>query len=608
MKKRIKIVGIVCLLFLTVLLLLPFAFKGKLTNLVRKQGHEIIRGDFDFSSLDVSFFAHLPKATIRLNDFWLHGEGIFQKDTLAKIDELSITVDLFSLFGKQYKVENIYLKDASFKAVVAKDGQTNWNIMKEVSEEVQPITDSSATTDFNVMLKRAVIKNMSVMYDNRQNSSLSFYDDIDMNVHAQLQNDRYELIDSSIKMKGIKAYIDGWVSILEGKDMDYDVHLKTDKAMLHLSNNLSDMNVSATELHVTPELITLAPTVITTAHSNLTINCVLRNIGNYLVGSGVLNGKMNLSSKLLDLNDFMSGEMVTKESTEETPKKVSTNRTSSSIIEIPKNIDFIVDAKIQQLNIKAMKLTQLKGQLLAKNEALTMKDLAFDMMKGQVKMNGVYTTRNVVEPSINAQLSMKHISFSKAYIESEMIKKLVPIFSHAKGTFSSSMSLDMLFNNQMNPLMNSVQGKGHISTDNLLISDVSVLDKMAKALKNPELSTLKTKDLDISFAIKDGVVTTSPFNFSVGNYKMTLGGQTGLDKTIDYRATVEFPAGQKMLGLSEVNLSIGGTFDKPLVKVDTKKLIKNLFKSGFSSLTSKDSTKKKKLLEQGKSLLKGLFK
>jgi len=608
MKKRIKIVGIVCLLFLTVLLLLPFAFKGKLTNLVRKQGHEIIRGDFDFSSLDVSFFAHLPKATIRLNDFWLHGEGIFQKDTLAKIDELSITVDLFSLFGKQYKVENIYLKDASFKAVVAKDGQTNWNIMKEVSEEVQPITDSSATTDFNVMLKRAVIKNMSVMYDDRQNSSLSSYDDIDMNVHAKLQNDRYELIDSSIKMKGIKAYIDGWVSILEGKDMDYDVHLKTDKAMLHLSNNLSDMNVSATELHVTPELITLAPTVITTAHSNLTINCVLRNIGNYLVGSGVLNGKMNLSSKLLDLNDFMSGEMVTKESTEETPKKVSTNRTSSSIIEIPKNIDFIVDAKIQQLNIKAMKLTQLKGQLLAKNEALTMKDLAFDMMKGQVKMNGVYTTRNVVEPSINAQLSMKHISFSKAYIESEMIKKLVPIFSHAKGTFSSSMSLDMLFNNQMNPLMNSVQGKGHISTDNLLISDVSVLDKMAKALKNPELSTLKTKDLDISFAIKDGVVTTSPFNFSVGNYKMTLGGQTGLDKTIDYRATVEFPAGQKMLGLSEVNLSIGGTFDKPLVKVDTKKLIKNLFKSGFSSLTSKDSTKKKKLLEQGKSLLKGLFK
>lgn len=608
MKKKIKVVGIMCLLFLTVLLLLPFAFKGKLTNLVRKQGHEIIRGDFDFSSLDVSFFAHLPKATIRLNDFWLHGEGIFQKDTLAKIDELSITVDLFSLFGKQYKVENIYLKDASFKAVVAKDGQTNWNIMKEASEEVQPITDSSATTVFNVILKRAVVKNMSVMYDDRQNSSLSSYDDIDMNIHAQLQNNRYELIDSSIKMKGIKAYIDGWVSILEGKDMDYDVHLKTDKAMLHLSNNLPDMNVSATQLHVTPELITLAPTVITTAHSNLAIDCVLRNIGNYFVGRGVLNGKMNLSSKLLDLNDFMSGEMVTKESTEATQKKVSTNRTSSSIIEIPKNIDFIVDAKIQQLNIKAMKLTQLKGQLLAKNEALTMKELAFDVMKGQVKMNGVYTIRNVDEPSINGQLSMKHISFSEAYIESEMIKKLVPIFSHAKGTFSSSMSLEMLFNNQMNPLMNSVQSKGQIYTDNLLISDVSVLDKMAKALKNPELSTFKTKDLDISFAIKDGVVTTSPFNFNVGNYKMTLGGQTGLDKTIDYRATVEFPAGQKMLGLSEVNLSIGGTFDKPLVKVDTKKLIKNLFKSGFSSLTSKDSTKKKKLLEQGKSLLKGLFK
>ncbi|MFA6831083.1 MAG: AsmA-like C-terminal region-containing protein [Bacteroidaceae bacterium] len=614
MKKIAKIVGGTFLVLLILLMLLPFVFKGKMTKLVKEQGNEMIRGEFDFSSLDMSFFAHFPKATISLNDFWLRGEGTFEKDTLAKVNQLSVTVDLYSLFGEQYKVENIYLKDASFKAVVAKNGQTNWDIMKETAE-IKSADESVPATAFDLLLKRVEVKNMSVVYDDRQEGTLQAYENINMNVSAQLQNGRYELINSSLEINDLKAYVEGWVALPEGLPMDYDVDLKTDKAILNLSD-MPEVHVAATHLHATPKLITLAPTAVLIAHSDMTIDCTIHNIGSYLTGKGILSGKMNMSSTLLDLNDFMSDEELlgaaeenTSEETSEVTPEAQLEEEASSVIEVPSNIDFVIETKIQTIKMKSMELTQLTGQLLAKNKTLTMKDLAFDVMKGQVKMNGSYTAADITQPTIDAQLSIENVSFAEAYKESEVIKKLVPIFSHAQGTFSSTMSLAMILDNQMDPVMKSVQGQGHIYTDSILITDVAVLDKMASALKKPELANLKTKDLDVAFTVKDGLVTTSPFDLNVGDYKLTLGGQTGLDKSINYGATVVLPEGEKIVGLSEVNLTIGGTFDKPSVKVDSKKLIKNLFQSSLSSLTKNDSTStKKNVVEKGKSLLKGLFK
>lgn len=606
MKKSLKIVGSICLVLVIILMLLPFVFRSKMTTLVKAQGHEMIRGEFDFSSLDISFFAHFPKATISLNDFWLRGEGTFEQDTLAKMDQLSVTVDLFSLFGQQYKVENIYLQDASFKAVVAKDGQTNWDIMKETASVDQP-NDSMPATAFDLLLRRVVVKNMAVSYDDRQAGTLQAYSHIDMNVSAQLQNDRYQLLDSSLEINGIKAYMEGWVAMPEGKPMDYDVDLKTEKATLHLSD-MPEVHVSTTHLHATPTLITLDPTTIHVAHSDMTIDCTVRNLGNFLIDKGVLSGKMKLTSQLLNLNDFMSEQATAESTTDESQVDAAANE-ASSVIQIPANIDFEIDATIQEIKIKTMELGHLTGQLQAKNKTLAMQNLAFGIMKGEVKMNGAYATKDITQPTVAIDLSMRQISFAEAFKESQVVKKLVPIFAHAQGTFSSSMSLAMKLDSHMDPIMNAVQGQGHIYTDSLLITDVAVLDKMATALKKPELATLKTKDLDVAFTIKDGLVTTSPFDLLVGNYKMTLGGQTGLDKTIDYDALVTLPKGEKLLGLSEVNLTIGGTFDKPSVKVDSKKLIKNLFERGLSSLTATDSTStKKNVVEKGKSLLKGLFK
>lgn len=58
----------------------------------------------------------------------------------------------------------------------------------------------------------------------------------------------------------------------------------------------------------------------------------------------------------------------------------------------------------------------------------------------------------------------------------------------------------------------------------------------------------------------------------LGNITMNLSGVTGLDQTIDYRAKINIPGAG---ALSNVSATIGGTFSKPSIKLNTDEVVKN---------------------------------
>ena len=82
---------------LILILVLPFAFQGKIEKLVKQEGNKMLNAQFDFSALDISLIRNFPSASITLEDFWLKGAGEFQNDTLIQAGELTAAVNLFSL-------------------------------------------------------------------------------------------------------------------------------------------------------------------------------------------------------------------------------------------------------------------------------------------------------------------------------------------------------------------------------------------------------------------------------------------------------------------------------------------------------------------------------
>lgn len=817
-KKTMKIAGITLGVILLLLLILPFAFQGKLAKLVKEEGNKMLNAQFDFRTLNISLLRNFPSASVSLEDFWLKGTGPFENDTLIQAGELTAAVNLFSLFGDGgYDISRIIVKDTRVHAIVLEDGRPNWDVMKP-SPDAETPEDETAQETFRIKLQKLSVDNLSVVYDDRQGGvfadlsrleadcSGDFGSDrtvvdlkmetpsltcrtggipllnkvsleADMDVDADLAGGKFTLRENMLRLNAIQLNLDGWLAqTKQGMDMDlrlntnevgfkellslipaiyakdfqdlktdgkvtlnafargsmegntkvpqFEVNLDVKDAMFRypslpagvekinisalvrnaggpldateisvapfdfvLAGNPFSLNatvktpVSDPDFHLTargkldlgkvkevyplddmqlnglvqadlelggrlsmvekeqfeqmqakgslrlnqmklvlkdmppvdiqqsvftfsPRYLQLSETTVNIGKNDLTLDSRFENYLGYALKGSTLKGTLNVSSNHLNLNDFMSAD------TTAAVAEVPADTAAMGVIRVPENIDFQMQAAFRELLFDKMTLTDGKGTLLVRNGTVDMRNLSFNTMGGSVTMNGAYAAPQKKQPELNAAFDMRNISFAQAYQDLGLVQQLAPIFAGLKGNFSGNLQIDTPLDATMSPVMSAVQGKGALSTKDLSLSGVKFIDQVADIVKKPSLKEIKVKDLNIDFEIKDGRVTTKPFDLKLGDYNMNLFGSTGLDQTIDYTGKITMPADGIASKLGTVDMTIGGTFTSPKVGIDMASLARNAAEQALKGLgeklgsDSKGSEEKKSVINKALDLFK----
>lgn len=353
-----------------------------------------------------------------------------------------------------------------------------------------------------------------------------------------------------------------------------------------------------------PRYLQLSETTVNIGKNDLTLDSRFENYLGYALKGSTLKGTLNVSSNHLNLNDFMSAD------TTATVAEVPADTVAMGVIRVPENIDFQMQASFRELLFDKMTLTDGKGTLLVRNGTVDMRNLSFNTMGGSVTMNGAYAAPQNKQPELNAAFNMRNISFAQAYQDLGLVQQLAPIFAGLKGNFSGNLQIDTPLDATMSPVMSAVQGKGALSTKDLSLSGVKFIDQVADIVKKPSLKEIKVKDLNIDFEIKDGRVTTKPFDLKLGDYNMNLSGSTGLDQTIDYTGKITMPADGIASKLGTVDMTIGGTFTSPKVGIDMASLARNAAEQALKGLgeklgsDSKGSEEKKSVINKALDLFK----
>ena len=145
-------------------------------------------------------------------------------------------------------------------------------------------------------------------------------------------------------------------------------------------------------------------------------------------------------------------------------------------------------------------------------------------------------------------------------------------------------------------ILGGLTGSGSIQTNEVKVEGVEAINQLASALSVNSLKSFSAKDLNVPFTISDGKVVTKPFSLKTGDGGvLNLSGSTGLDQSIDYKGTVTLPKSLSNKLINNVGITIGGTFTKPKIGVDTKSLVDNvvgnLLGGGSSSATEVVSNK-----------------
>ena len=230
----------------------------------------MLNAQFDFSALNISLLRNFPSASVTLEDFYLKGTGAFENDTLIQAGELTAAVNLFSLFGDSgYDISKIIIEGTKVKAIVLEDGKPNWDVMKASAEEDTVQETSTESSPFRIKLKRLSVKDLSVSYDDRQAGMYAAIENLratcsgdfgsertlvdlelktpaltyrtggvpflnraaleaDMNVDADLVNNKFTLQDNSISLNAIKLNIDGWAA-MQKDGVGMDIKLNTNE-------------------------------------------------------------------------------------------------------------------------------------------------------------------------------------------------------------------------------------------------------------------------------------------------------------------------------------------------------------------------------------------
>jgi vacuolar-type H+-ATPase subunit H len=185
---------------------------------------------------------------------------------------------------------------------------------------------------------------------------------------------------------------------------------------------------------------------------------------------------------------------------------------------------------------------------------------------GIMGISGSYSTQDMEKPSYDFAYDLKDIEIDQAFETFNTVQKIAPIAKHAKGKISSKLNVEGILDQNMEPIYETMQGRGSLTSDEVLLKGGDFLEKLSSTLKAPGLKEQRIQDLDATFVIDDGKVTTSPFDVKIDAMTANVSGWVSFDEKIDYLMKMKIP--RKELGgdlnkmaeglLGQANAFLGG--------------------------------------------------
>ncbi|MDR0871897.1 MAG: AsmA family protein [Prevotellaceae bacterium] len=377
----------------------------------------------------------------------------------------------------------------------------------------------------------------------------------------------------------------------------------------YTTSDLPPVKITTAHLNFTPKYANLSNLDMKMGNSDFQANGKLENYIAYILKDETLKGELNLTSTLINVNDFTGEDDAAAPAQQETAKPAETTAasTDTAAIEVPKNISFKLNANIKKVTFDNIVLDNVKGIIRTENGKLSFNNIAMNAFGGAMNADGFYSTEDPTNPNVDMKLKISDVLYTEIYKQMDMVKQLAPIFENMSGKFSLDFDFVSQLDNTMSPVYNSINGNGVLTSKDLSVSNLKALDALSGALKNDKLKTLSAKDVKIKFTVKDGRVATEPFDIKTPYADLQVSGSTGLDQTIDYKTDIVLP--QSLLNgvklpenvkdiKMKVTANIGGTFTKPTVKLGAAETLGNLKDLAKEELKSKVNEGIDKLLAE----------
>ncbi|MCK5462699.1 MAG: hypothetical protein KAI95_06770, partial [Bacteroidales bacterium] len=253
---------------------------------------------------------------------------------------------------------------------------------------VTPISDPKVNATLSAKIDFSTLADVVPMEDMNLTGTLDANIDL-MGKMSSIENERYDEFkaDGSLKLQQFE---------MQSPDIPQPVFI-----------NNAVMNFS-------PQYVNLVEFNANIGNSDVRMDGKLENFLPYLFEDGMIAGKLNLESNLLDLNEFMLDEAGEEEGEPagepaEEPSAGTTDTVAMSVIEIPGNIDFVFTSSLKKVLFNKLEIDNLSGLIIIRDQKVIMRNLSLQLLEGNVIMSGEYNTQDMKSPLVDLTLDVDKI-------------------------------------------------------------------------------------------------------------------------------------------------------------------------------------------------------
>ena len=380
----------------------------------------------------------------------------------------------------------------------------------------------------------------------------------------------------------------------------------------YTDENNKSMNISTALVEFNPSKINLKQFDATTGKSDISINGVLENFYGFMFKKQELRGNFNMSSNQLAVDDFMTAGEPAKEETKTAAKP-------AEAMKIPAFLNCTLNAKATTVLYDNLKLKDVSGRLLIKDEKATLENFKTNIFGGSIGLSGAVSTKEKV-PTFDMNLGFNQVDIAQTFTQLDMMKKIAPIAGIINGKLNSTIKLNgNLDAKELTPDLKSISGDliGQLLSTTVNSSNSTLLTALSSNVKFVDLNKVNLNDIKAALTFDNGKVNIKPFDIKYQDIKVTVGGTHGFDQTMNYSLKFDVPA--KYLGTEAnnliaklspadaakldnipINASLTGNFSNPKISTDMKTAVSNL-------TTQLVNQQKEKLTQKGTAALTDLI-
>ncbi len=268
--------------------------------------------------------------------------------------------------------------------------------------------------------------------------------------------------------------------------------------------------------------------------SDLKANGKIENMFAYLFKNEMLTGVVNMSSSMLNLNQFMTATPA--------PTGTTPSTTPSEALIIPKNIAMTINADLKKVIYTNMNMDNLTGKIIVKDQKARLENTKMNTMGGVLALAGGYDSSNKDKPTFDFKYDIQNFDFQQSFTTFNSFATLAPLGKYMKGKFNTSLDMKGDVGKDMMPNLATMNAAGFLNTIQAVVDGFEPLKVVGNQLNIDYLKDgVVIKDSKNWFDIVNGAVQVKPFDVKVKDVAMNIFGSHSITNEMNYVIKAKVP-------------------------------------------------------------------